>query len=158
MANFNKVILAGNLTRDPQLTFLPNGTPVAEFGMAINRKWRPQDGGEMREEVCFVDLSCFGKQAETLNKYVSKGKPLMVEGRLKFHQWEAKDGSKRSRLSVVVDNFQFLGGPGGERTGGEYNENRPPARNDRSPRPASASAPSGFDDERPPIDGDDVPF
>jgi len=166
MANFNKVILAGNLTRDPQLSYLPSGSAVCEMGMAINRKWRPQDGGEMREEVCFVDLRCYGKQAETLNQYMSKGKQLMVEGRLKYDSWEAKDGGgKRSKLYVIVDNFQFLGAPGGER-GGErpaggrdYGESRGPAR--PAARPAArATAPAGEGEEMPPMDsgGEDVPF
>lgn len=117
MPSFNKVILAGHLTRDVQLKHLPSGTACAEFGMAMNRKWKPEGGGEAREEVCYVDLTCFGKQAETLQKYVSKGKPLMVEGRLKFDQWEAKDGGKRSKLSVVVDGFQFLDAPSGGKGG-----------------------------------------
>lgn len=115
MANFNKVILAGNVTRDIQLKHLPSGTACAEFGMAINRKWKDQ-GGQSKEEVCFVDLTCFGKQAEMLQKYVSKGKPLMVEGRLKYDQWEAKEGGKRSKLTVVVDGFQFLGAGGGAKS------------------------------------------
>lgn len=110
MANFNKWIGAGNLTRDVQVTFLPNGTPCGEFGLAINRKWRPTDGGDMREEVTFVDCRIYGKGAETLKQYVGKGKPLLVEGRLKFDQWEAKEGGKRSKLYVIVDTFQFLGG------------------------------------------------
>jgi single-strand DNA-binding protein len=113
MANFNKVILAGNLTRDPQLSYLPSGTPVCEFGMAINRKWRSQDG-QLREEVCFVDCRSFGRPGETINQYMKKGQPMLVEGRLRFEQWESKEGQKRSRLSVVVDQFQFLGGPRGE--------------------------------------------
>jgi len=112
MANYNKVILAGNLTRDPQLSTLPSGTQVVEFGMAINRKWRDQRTNEMRDETCFVDLQAYGRQAETLNQYMSKGRPLLVEGRLKFDQWEGKDGTKRSKLRVVVDTFQFLGSPG----------------------------------------------
>src|SRR5207244_12643299 len=98
MANFNKVILAGNLTRDPQLTYLPNNTPVAEFGLAINRKWKAPDG-QMKEDVCFVDCRAFGRQAETLNQYMKKGRPLLVEGRLRYEQWEGKDGQKRSKLS-----------------------------------------------------------
>lgn len=115
MANFNKVILAGNLTRDIQLSTLPSGQVVGECGMAINRKWRPQGGGDMREEVCFVDFRVYGKGAETLNQYVGKGSPLLIEGRLKFDQWEAKDGGKRSKLYVIVDTFQFLGSAKGER-------------------------------------------
>ncbi|HUN79962.1 MAG TPA: single-stranded DNA-binding protein, partial [Phycisphaerae bacterium] len=97
MASFNKVILAGNLTRDPQLSYLPSNTAVCEMGIAVNRKYRLQNG-EMKEEVNFVDLRAYGKQAETLNQYMNKGKPLMVEGRLKYDQWEGKDGQKRSKL------------------------------------------------------------
>jgi len=117
MANYNRVILAGNLTRDPQLSMLPSNTPVCEFGMAINRKWKSQTG-EMREDTCFVDLAAYGRRAETLNQYMSKGRPLLVEGRLQYRQWEAKDGGKRSKLTVVVENFQFLGGGGGSGGGG----------------------------------------
>ncbi len=119
MANFNKVILAGNLTRDPQLSTLPSGSSVCELGMAITRKWRDQRSNEMREEVCFVDMRAYGRPAETLNQYMSKGRPLLVEGRLKFDRWEAKDGTKRSKLYVVVDTFQFLGAPGGAPGGGQ---------------------------------------
>lgn len=117
MANFNKVILAGNLTRDPQLSYTPSNTPVVEFGLAINRKWRGQDGNQ-REEACFVDLRAYGRQAETLNQYMSKGRALLVEGRLQYQQWTAQDGSKRSRHMVIVDTFQFLGGGGGSAGGG----------------------------------------
>ena len=147
MANFNKVILAGNLTRDPQLSVLPSNTPVCEFGMAINRKWRSQDG-EMRDETCFVDLRMYGRRADVINKYMSKGKPIMVEGRLKYDQWEAKDGGKRSKLYVIVDNFEFLGSGGG---GGGRGESS--SRDDRS---------SDYD-EMPPVasgaeNADDIPF
>jgi len=117
MANFNKVMLMGNLTRDPQLSYLPSQTPVVEFGLAINRKWTSKEG-ESKEEVCFVDCRAFGRPAETLNKYMKKGRPLFVEGRLAFEQWTAQDGTKRSRHRVVVENFQFLGGPGGPGAGG----------------------------------------
>ncbi len=112
MANFNKVMLMGNLTRDPQLSYLPSQTPVVEFGLAINRKWTSKEG-ESKEETCFVDCRAFGRPAETLNKYMKKGRPLFVEGRLAFEQWTAQDGSKRSRHRVIVENFQFLGGPAG---------------------------------------------
>lgn len=156
MANFNKVILAGNLTRDPQLSYLPSNTPVCEFGMAINRKWKSPDG-EMRDETCFVDLRMFGRRAETFNQYMSKGRPVLVEGRLRFEQWEGKDGQKRSRLSVVVDNFQFLGGP----QGGGRDEEGSPARPARAAG-ATASAPHHEEEMPPPEDagpsGDDIPF
>jgi single-strand DNA-binding protein len=135
------VILAGNLTRDPQLSYLPSGTPVCEFGLAINRKWKAQQTGEMREETCFVDCRAFGRQAETLNQYMSKGRPLLVEGRLKYDQWEGKDGQKRSKLSVVTDTFQFLGsGPGGGSRGGSDRSQPPPPSDDDAP-PAADDIP-----------------
>lgn len=151
MANFNKVILVGNLTRDPQLSYLPSNTPVCEFGLAINRKWKSPEG-EMREETCFVDCRIFGRRAEPFNQYMSKGRPTLVEGRLRYEQWEGKDGQKRSKLSVVVDNFEFLGG-GGRREGG-----------DSGRAPASSQHAGGREDERPPPpdeagpSGDDIPF
>lgn len=112
MANFNKVFLIGNLTRDPQLSYTPNQTAVVDFGLAVNRRWTGQDG-EKREETCFVDCTSFGRQAETINKYLTKGRPVFVEGRLTFNSWTAQDGTKRSRLKVTVETFQFLGGPPG---------------------------------------------
>jgi len=116
MANFNKVLLLGNLTRDPELRYLPSQTAVVEFGLAVNRKWKGQDG-QQKEETCFVDCNVFGKQAETINKYCQKGRQLFVEGRLKFDSWTAQDGSKRSKLRVTVESFQFIGsgqGQGGQ--------------------------------------------
>jgi len=108
MANFNKIMLMGNLTRDPQLSYLPSQTPVVEFGLAVNRTWKDKDG-EKREETCFVDCRTYGKPAEILNQYMAKGRPLFVEGRLQYQTWE-KDGQKRSKHVVIVDNFQFIGG------------------------------------------------
>lgn len=118
MANFNKVILLGNLTRDPQLSYTPNQTAVVDFGIATNRRWTGQDG-QQRDEVCFVDCRAFGKPAETINKYCKKGRPLMLEGRLTFDSWTGKDGTKRSKLRVTVENFQFLPAGGGGSGGGE---------------------------------------
>ncbi len=113
MANFNKVILVGNLTRDIEIRYTQGGLAVAKMGMAINRKYK--QGEEAKETTCFVDLTAFGRQAEVLNEYVAKGSPLFVEGRLEYSTWEAKEGGgKRSKLEVIVENFQFLGG----RTGG----------------------------------------
>lgn len=110
MAFVNKVILIGNLTRDPEVTILPNQTAVANFGLAMNRKWK-SDSGEDREEVTFVDVAAFGRQADAIKKYVQKGHRVYVEGRLKFEQWEDKNGGgKRSKLSVVCDSCQFLQG------------------------------------------------
>ncbi len=109
MANLNKVFLIGNLTRDPELRYAPSGTAVASFGIATNRTWSGSDG-EKKEEVCYVDISMFGRRAEVINEYFSKGKPIFIEGRLQFRQWETKDGQKRNALSVVAEDFQFLGG------------------------------------------------
>ncbi len=105
--NVNKVFLAGNLTRDPQLSYLPSQTAVVEFGMAINREWKSKDG-DKKSETCFVDCTAFGRIAENINKYVKKGDPFFVEGRLQFNQWTAQDGSKRSKIKVMVESFQFL--------------------------------------------------
>ena len=119
MASYNKVILMGNLTRDPQLSYLPSNTPVCEFGLAVNRRWRGQDG-ESRESVCYVDCRIYRKSAETFNQYMSKGKPVLVEGHLDFQQWETSDGQKRSKHMVIVQNFQFLGsGRGGDTDSGD---------------------------------------
>jgi len=107
MANFNKILLMGNLTRDPQLSYTPNQTPVVDFGLATNRRWTGQDGSQ-REETCFVDCRAFGRQAENINKYLSKGRLAFVEGRLTFDTWTAQDGTKRSRHRVTVENIQFM--------------------------------------------------
>ncbi len=118
MAGFNKVLLMGNLTRDPQLSYLPSQTAVVEFGLAVNRKWKGQDGSD-REETCFVDCRAFGRTAENINKYLKKGRPLFVEGRLSFDSWTAQDGTKRSKHRVTVESFQFLGGPPGGANAGQ---------------------------------------
>jgi single-strand DNA-binding protein len=163
MRGFNKVILMGNLTRDPQLKYLPSQTAVVEFGLAMNRKWKtPQ--GEDRDEVCFVDCSAFGKQAEVINQYCTKGKPLFIEGRLKYDQWEDKQGGgKRSKMTVVVENFQFLGGPGGGAGGPEDAEGgeRPPSRApSRPPAPSGGNrpAPQPPYGEEQKFQDDDIPF
>jgi len=117
MANLNKVFLMGNLTRDPELRYTPSGTAVCEFGLAINRRWTTPDG-EKREETCFVDCQMWGRRGEVIAEYLSKGKPLFVEGRLQLDQWEGKDGQRRSKMRVVADNFEFLGGRGEGGSGG----------------------------------------
>src|SRR3954469_12935977 len=146
MASYNRVLLMGNLTRDPQLKFLPNQTQVVEFGLAMNRRYKTATG-EDREEVCFVECAAFGRTAEVINQYFTKGKPIFIDGRLKFDQWEDKQGGgKRSKLSVVVENFQFIGGrergggPGGGGRGGCYEAEgggqhpvRPPPPPQRAP-------------------------
>lgn len=111
VANFNKVILLGNLTRDVELRHTQSGQALGKFGMAINRKYTVN--GESKEETCFVDLTAWGRQAELLNQYVKKGSQLFVEGRLQFSTWESQEGGKRSKLEVVVENFQFVGSKGG---------------------------------------------
>ena len=118
MPSYNKVLLMGNLTRDVQLKSLPSGQPVAEIAIAINRKYKTKDGQD-REEVTYVDCECWGPRAEVINKYFSKGKPIFIEGRLKLDSWEDKDGQKRSKMRVVIDDFQFVEGRGGGSGGGD---------------------------------------
>ena len=113
MANFNKVILAGNLTRDPQLSYTPTQVAVCDFGMAVNRKYKGGDG-QQREDTLFVDCQAWGKTGEVINQYMTKGKPLLVEGRLTYDSWEGKDGQKKSRLRVTVEKFEFMGDGGGQ--------------------------------------------
>ena len=116
MANFNKVILAGNLTRDPELRYTPKGTAVAKLGLAVNRSWTTETG-EKREEATFVDVDAFGKQAEVISQYLRKGRSLLVEGRLRLETWDDKQtGAKRSKLGVVLESFSFL--DSGNREGG----------------------------------------
>lgn len=151
MANFNKVILAGNLTRDPELRYTPKGTAVAKLGLALNRSWTT-DSGEKREEVTFVDVDAFGKQAEVIAQYLRKGRSLLVEGRLKLDTWDDKQtGQKKSKLGVVLESFSFLdSGNRGEAAGG----GGAPA----APRPKPAAAPAASDAPPPAVEEDDVPF
>jgi single-strand DNA-binding protein len=134
MASYNRILLLGNLTRDPQLSYTPNQTAVVDFGLATNRKWTAQDGSA-REETCFVDCRAFGRMAENINKFMRKGRLIFVEGRLTFDTWTAQDGSKRSKHRVTVDNVQFMPGTGGPGPGSGaevpdqgYEEGGPPAR------------------------------
>ena len=158
MANFNQVILIGNLTRDPELRYSPKGLAIAKLGLAVNRTWKTETG-ESREEVTFIDVDAFGRQAETICQYLKKGRPVLVQGRLKLDTWDDKQtGQKRSKLGVVLENFQFLG-------------SRPEGEGDASPRPSrpsspaaapAAAAPSVDSGAPPETDGppadDDVPF
>jgi single-strand DNA-binding protein len=124
MANFNKVMLMGNLTRDIELKVLPQGNQtVGNFGIAMNRKFKSASGEE-REEVTFVDCEAWGRTAEIMKQYLTKGRPVFIEGRLKLDQWEDKEGKKQSRLRVVVENFQFIGAPAGAGGGGEATPHR----------------------------------
>ncbi|MFT3785768.1 MAG: single-stranded DNA-binding protein [Tepidisphaeraceae bacterium] len=185
MADLNKVMLIGRLTRDPQLKYLPSQTAICEFGFAVGRQWStPQ--GEKREETTFLDCSIFGKAAETFNQYMAKGRQVYLEGRLKLDTWDDKTtGQKRSKIQVVVENFIFLGqgqGQGGPRGGGDesggggggysrpggYGSDEggggPPPRQQSRPaqRPAPqrqqpADEPSPVSDEQQ-FNGDDIPF
>ena len=122
MASFNKVILMGNLTRDPEVRSTPGGQSVTALGIATNRTYtaggRDGQGGEKREEVTFVDVDFWGRTGELIAQYLRKGDPIFIEGRLHFRQWEDKEGGKRSKLSVTGENFQFIGGKRGEGGGG----------------------------------------
>ena len=151
MASYNKVILMGNLTRDPELRVTPKGTSVCQIGLAVNRTYRDSDGNN-REDVTFVDVDAFGKQAEVLAKYMNKGRPILVEGRLQLDSWESKTGEKRNKLKVILEGFQFVGSKsdGGDSS---YENVSPPSRKSDM---GNASASSGSVDE-PDID-DDVPF
>lgn len=157
MASFNKVILIGNLTRDPELRVTANGSSICKLGLAVNRTYMTRDG-ERREETTFVDIDAFGKQAEVISKYMRKGRPLMVEGRLKLDQWES-DGQKRSRMGVVLENFQFLGGrddaDSNSRSDG-YEQSSPPARSAPS-EDKSTKSETNFSNDSDTLD-DDVPF
>ncbi len=144
MANLNKVLLMGNLTRDPELRYTTGGTPVTEFGLAINRRFTTRDG-EKREEVCFVDISLFGKQAETFCEYMSKGRRVFVEGRLRFDSWTNQDGQKRSRLRVTGERFQFMGGPRAQAPEKPEKEEKAPASDEEKPPEESLN----LDDEIP---------
>lgn len=140
MADYNKVLLMGRLTRDIELRYTPGNQAVANIGLAVNRRWRSKEG-EDREETTFVDCEAWGRTAEVMGQYLSKGKPVFIEGRLKLDQWQDKDGSNRSKLRVVVDNFQFIDSRG--EGGGEVH--------------ASTGAPAGAEAHRP-IEEDDIPF
>ena len=170
MASLNKVMLIGNLTRDPEIKYTPKGTAIADIGLAVNRNYTTESG-EKREEVTFIDVTLWGRVAEIVGEYCKKGRPLFVEGRLQLDTWDDKQtGQKRSKLKVVGDNIQLLGGregggsapggggPGPGGGGGEYGEGRPAAPNRPPGRQPAAPPP------RPPVDPDldapedDIPF
>lgn len=154
-ASYNKVFLMGNLTRDPETRVTPTGMTIAKLGLAVNRRYRTKDG-EQREETTFVDIDAFGQQAETIQKYCTKGSGIFVEGRLRLDTWQDKNsGENRSKLGVVLEGFQFVGGRGSGDEGGSGGgyENSSPARRPSTPsRSSSSSAPA--DD----FSDDDVPF
>src|SRR5437667_12582513 len=143
MASFNKVILMGNLTRDPELRYTPKGTAIAKLGLAVNRVWKTETG-ETKEEVLFIDVEAFSRQAETIGQYLKKGSPILVEGRLRLDTWDDKQtNQKRSKILVVADNVRFLGSGQPRESGGpEISRSRPAA-----PVPASANASEAAADE-----------
>lgn len=157
MASLNKVILIGNLTRDPEVRYTPRGAAVCDVSIAVNRKWRDEQTGESKEEVTFVDIVVWGKQAESVGQYLRKGSSACFEGRLQQESWEDKQtGQKRSKIKVVAEGVQFLGSP--NREGGQQ-QSAPP----RQQQPARRTAADAMDDaQRGPIssapDGDDIPF
>lgn len=151
MANLNRVTLIGNLTRDPELRHTPKGTAVAELGLAINRVWN-DDSGQKQEEVTFIDVTLWGRQAEIAQQYLTKGKPVYIEGRLQMETWDDKEtGKKRSKLKIVGEHMQFLGSAkdGGESGGRPAPQSRPPQQQQQHQQAAPAD---DFDDN------DDIPF
>jgi single-strand DNA-binding protein len=160
MANLNKVMLIGNLTRDPELRHTPKGTAVSEISMAINRVWN-NDQGQKQEETTFVEVTLWGRQAELAQQYLVKGRPVYIEGRLQLDSWDDKEtGKKRSKLRVIGENMQFLSsgtGAGGNSGGGNFSERPPqsssaPQQRSGPPQGASAAPADEFQEE------DDIPF
>jgi len=147
VASFNKIILVGNLTRDPQLSYTPSNVAICKFGIATNHKRKDREGN-MREKVCFVDCTVFGRAGETFNQYMSKGRQVLVEGRLELDQWTNSEGEKKSKHAVVVENFTFLGSGQGGGSG--------QGRGGRATATAEATTTS-YDEPPPPTD-DDIPF
>ncbi|MEW4528842.1 single-stranded DNA-binding protein [Maioricimonas sp. JC845] len=160
MASYNKVILVGNLTRDPEVRYTPSGTAVAEVGLAVNRTWFDRQSNEKREETTFVDVTLWGRQAEVAGEYLAKGRSVLIEGRLQLDTWEDREtGKKRSKLKVVGENMQMLGGRGegggGGGGGGGYR-----GGGSRPQQSAPQSSVDSFYDDGPSQGGgnDDVPF
>ena len=163
MASYNKVILMGNLTRDPQLSYLPSQTAAVEIGLAVNHRYKGNDG-QMVDKVCFVDCRAYGRQAETLNQYMKKGRPLLIEGRLEFDQWEAQDGSKRSKHRVFIERFTFVdSGQGGGQGGGQASQGGgyvPPQQQPQQPQQQQQGSPppNSYDNQGQGPAGEDIPF
>ena len=152
MASHNRVILLGNLTRDPELRYLQSGTAVSDIGMAVNDR-RKNANGEWVEETTFVDVTLWGRTAEVASEYLSKGSPVLIEGRLKFDTWETNDGQKRSKLRVVGERMQMLGTRGGGGGGGS----RPAGQQDSQYSQPEPPPEAQYGQPEPPAD-DDIPF
>ncbi len=144
MANLNKVFLIGNLTKDPELRYIPSGTAVADLRLAVNRNWTGQDG-QKHEEVTYVDVTLWARQAELASEYLSKGRPVLIEGHLQYDEWQDKEGQKRSRLRVTGERMQFLGAPGGK--GGDQGAGKAPPPPEEFGEPPPAKEP-----------GENIPF
>jgi single-strand DNA-binding protein len=151
MPNFNKVMLMGNLTRDPELRYTPNGQAVADIGIAINRRRKGQDG-ERRDDTTFVTVTAWGRQAEIINEYFSKGRPIFIEGRLQLDEWTTQEGQRRSKLKVILENFEFLTSRGDSSEGGGQRSRQEPRQ-----QTSQRSEPS-YDDGSEDEPFDDVPF
>lgn len=155
MASYNRVILMGNLTRDPQVRYTPSQTAVADLGLAVNRVWYDKNTHEKREEVTFVDVTVWGRQAEVAGEYLSKGRSVLIEGRLQLDQWEDKDsGQKRSKLKVVCENLTMVGGRsdgGGSRGGGA-------SQSGAASPPESSPADDFYNEPAAQSNDDEVPF
>jgi single-strand DNA-binding protein len=162
-ASLNKVFLMGNLTRDPEVKYTPKGTAVGDLAIAINDSYKAQDG-TIKETVTYVDIEVWGRQAETCKQYLSKGRPIFVEGQLRLDQWETPQGEKKSRMKVRALSVQFLGAPGGAgggggggRPAGNYSSGDRPAGGEGA-RPARPATPAASEDAPPLPDDDDIPF
>lgn len=165
MASLNKVLLMGNVTKDPVLKYTPAGVPVCDLGLAVNRKWNDSKTGEQKEEVVFVDCELWGKSAETTNQYIRKGRLVFVEGRLRFDQWQDKaTGAQRSRLKVVGERVQFLGAPPAAESQAQNPPPATPPAVQAPPRPPKAPprpvtpAPREPADTPPEITESEVPY
>lgn len=159
MASYNKVILMGNLTRDPETRVTANDLTICKLGLAVSRVFSTKDG-ERREETTFVDVDAFGRQAEVITKYLRKGSPIMIEGRLRLDQWETSEGQKRNKLCVVLESFQFIGGNRDESSSGEagpYEQSAPPKRDVLASKPDVSDSKKDFSDDGDTLD-EDVPF
>ena len=156
MASLNKVLLMGNLTRDPEVRHTPKGTAVGDLAMAINMTYKAQDGTE-KEEVCYVDVVVWGRQAETCRDYLTKGAPVFVEGRLQLDQWEGPEGEKKSRMRVRADRVQFLSRSGGGGGGGGGGARGPRSDGAGGGAPSEGGAPKQASPPRD-LPEDDVPF
>lgn len=172
MPNLNRVMLMGNLTRDPELRYTPSNMAVAQIGLAINRKWKNQQG-EQQEETTFVDCEAWGRTAEVINQYLKKGRPIFIEGRLKLDQWQDKEGHNRSKIKVVVETFQFVDSRGGGEGGGgeDGGGSSAPRSAPRSNRPSSGGgtgtsgsggggvpSPQAGGEPHQPVEEEDIPF